>query len=193
MKKHHLIVGTVILFSACSSPSPSTPAKIDPVKSAGTVPPKENPADSPLADTTKVKAWLTKVITDYTNGDDLKDQFEQLRKNITDDYYQYKQGSIDLEYDGAKGADTTLTEDGWKKKWQGKFNTKYAGNGGYIISGQDNGKCQVALQLVKHIDKQASLYKVAIKDTQFNITYNRDIKVINQDNKLLIADILEYN
>jgi hypothetical protein len=194
MKKYHLFVITAILFSACSSPSPSAPDKIDSVKSAGTVQPKENPVDTHLADTTKVKAWLTKVITDYTNTEDMSPaQFEQLRKNLTDDYYQYKQGSIDLEYDGAEGADTTLTEEGWKKKWQGKFNTKYTGNGGYIISGQDNGKCQVTLHLVRHIDQQTSLYKVAIHDTQYNTTYNRDIKVINQDGTLLIADILEYN
>ena len=53
---------------------------------------------------------------------------------------------------------------------------------GYSILGEDD-----------IIDQQASLYKVAIKDTQFKITYNRDIKVINQDGKLLIADVLEYN
>jgi hypothetical protein len=194
MKKYYLVIVTAIYFSACSSPAASNPDQIDSAKSAGTVQPKENRANSPLADTTKVKAWLTKVITDYTNRDDVSQaQFEQLRKNLTNDYYQYKQGSIDLEYDSADGADTTLTEDGWRKKWQDKFNTKYVGNGGYIISGQDNGKCQVILHLIRHIDQHASLYKVAIKDTQFNITYNRDIKVINQDGKLLIADILEYN
>lgn len=192
MKKHHLFVATAIFFSACSGPSASTPDKVDPVTSAGTVQTKENPANNPLADTTTVKAWLTKVITDYTNSDDLKNKFELLRKNLTDDYYQYKQGSINLEYDSADGSDT-LTEDGWKKKWSGKFNTKYVGNGGYLISGQDNGKCQVTLQLIRQIDQQASLYKAAIKDTQFKITYNRDIKVITQGGKLLIADVLEYN
>jgi hypothetical protein len=193
MKKYHLFVGTAIFFSACSSPSASTSGKTDPVQSAGAIQPKEDPVNGPLADTTKVKAWLTKVITDYTNSEELKGRFEQLRRNLTDDYYHYKQGSLDLEYDSAEGADTTLTEEGWKKKWQGKFNTKYAGNGGYLISGQDNGQCQVTLHLLRQIDPQSSLYKVAIKDTQFNITYNRDIKVINQNGKLLIADILEYN
>jgi hypothetical protein len=192
MKKYHLIVVTAFYFSACSSPTVSTPGKSDSVKPASAVLPKEKTAGNPLADTTKVKAWLMNVFTDYTNSDDLKDKFERLCKNLTNDYHEYKQGSIDLEYDSADGSDT-LTEEGWKKKWSGKFNTKYVGSGGYIVSGQDNGKCQVTLHLVKHIDQQASLYKVAIKDTYFNITYNRDIKVINQDGKLLIADILEYN
>ena len=192
MKRYTLLVTAAFYFSACSTPAAHSPARIDSTLSTGRVPPKEKEADNALTDTLKVKTWLSKVITDYTNGNDPRDNFEQLRKNFTEDYYHYKQGSIDLEYDNADG-DTTLTEEGWKKKWHDKFDTKYVGNGGYIISAQDNGKCAVTLHLIKHIDRQTSLYKVAIKDIQFNITYNRDIKVINQDLKWLIADIIEYN
>ena len=48
--------------------------------------------------------------------------------------------AINLEY---HNGDTTMNEEAFKKKWQDKYNTKFVGNGGFIISAQDNGKVKV--------------------------------------------------
>jgi PBP1b-binding outer membrane lipoprotein LpoB len=190
MKTSQLLICTAILFSACSSPSSTTPARVDSIKPAAATTFKEKPADNLLTDTVTVKAWLTKVIDNYLNTEISNDHFESFRKSLTDDYYNYKQDAINLEYDGS---DTALTVEGFKKKWQGKFNTKYVGEGGYLVSAQDNGKVKVTIHLLRHVSPQSSLYKVIIEDLDYKSTYNRDMKVIAQDGKLLIADILEYN
>ena len=190
MKMFYVLVLPIITFTACSSPATSTPGKMDSLKPAAAIPHTEKPAENLLADTAQVKAWLTKVIEDYTHNDTSSNHFEVLRKSLTDDYYNYKQDALNMEYDSD---DTPLTAAGFQKKWQGKFNTKYVGPGGFIISAQDNGKIKVTLHLIQQVDQQASLYKVFIEDLDFKSTYNRDIKVITQDGKFLIADIVEYN
>jgi hypothetical protein len=134
-------------------------------------------------DTTKVKAWIVSTVEDYSNNADLNVGAENLRKACTEDYYNYKQDAINLDYD------TTMTPEGFDNKWKHKYNTKYVGNGGYIISAPDNGKVKVSnIYCIKD-----SLYKVVIKDVDFNMTYNRDFKIIEQNGQYKIDDILEYN
>lgn len=189
MKKFYLYTAIALTFASCSSPSPTnSPTNTDTVKPATA--PAAQPAGNALTDTTKVKEWITKVIEDYTNATDLNAGFENLRKAFTNDYYHYKQDALNLGYDG----DSSLTEDGFKKKWKHKYNTKYVGEGGYIISAQDNGKVKVSeIALLKQIDNNASLYKVVITDLDLKATFKRDIKVILEGDKLLIDDIIEYD
>lgn len=50
-----------------------------------------------------------------------KTAFEKLRHVVTDNYYNYKQDAINLEYDYD---DPTNSEETFKKKWQDKYNIK---------------------------------------------------------------------
>jgi hypothetical protein len=192
MKNIYLYAGIAFTLAACSSPAPTKNLSIDSVQTApAAVASPVQPTGNSLTDTTKVKAWITKVIEDYANATDLNTGFENLRKAFTDDYYNYKQDALNLGYDNS---DTSMTEEGFKKKWQHKYNTKYAGEGGYVISAQDNGKVKVSnLYLLKQIDNNTALYRVVIKDLDFKATFNREIKVIVQDDRYMIDDILEYD
>src|SRR5687767_1281400 len=76
-----------------------------------------------IQDTAHVKKWLTKVITDYVNSDDLKVANNNMRTALTDNYYNYKQDAINLEYA------EEMTEEEFHQKWKAKYDTKYVGKG----------------------------------------------------------------
>jgi len=189
MEKLFLIAVIALTIGACSSNSSAGNNHTD-TAIAVKPKPKSIPAgNNLLADTAKVKAWLTGVIEDYTNGKDPKAAFEDLRKSLTDDYYNYKQDAINLEYDNC---DAALTAKTFKKKWQNKYNTKFVGSGGFLISAQDNGKVKVThCHLMKQLEQNASLYKVLIEDLDFKSKFDREIKVVDRGGKLLIDDVVE--
>ncbi|RYE90764.1 MAG: hypothetical protein EOO37_02150 [Cytophagaceae bacterium] len=147
-----------------------------------------------LADTLKVKQWLTNVIESYTNGNDsgehMRDAYEGLRRALTDDYLNYKFDGMYLDSDRKP----SMSKEEFKKKWKGKYNTKYVGFGGFIISAQDNGKIKVTTcNLLRGTERNASVYRVVIEDLDYNTRFNRDIKVIAQNGRLFINDIIEYD
>ena len=143
-----------------------------------------------LADTVAVKKWIVGVIEEFFDEHELPSA-ERMKKYFTDDYSNYKQDALNLEYDNG---DSTLTEEAFKKKWQHKYDIRYVGSGGYFIDAQDYGKIKVVLcQLIKHIGKDASLYNVIIRDLDFKTNYHRKFKIIVQDNKLRIDDIIELS
>lgn len=92
----------------------------DSEKSKATISKRDNIAKTNIIqDTNQVKKWLTNVITDYVNSDDLKIAYNNMRAALTDNYYNYKQDAIDLEYgDG-------ITENEFQGKWKGRYDTKY--------------------------------------------------------------------
>lgn len=188
MIRSYLLIGIIVTVAACSS---NTPIKGDSATPTATAAPSPNgEAGRLLADTVKVKQWLTAVIEKYTNSPDPHAGFDSLRAAFTEDYYEYKQGALNLQYDNG---DTTLTEAAFKEKWQHKYNIKLVGEGGYIISSQDNGKVKVkACQLIGHTG-EASMYKVVIEDLDFTSTFHRDFKIVSRNGKLLIDDVLEYD
>jgi len=142
-------------------------------------------------DTTKAKVWLIKVIESYLNGEDLNAAFTNLRASLTGTYYNYKQDAINLIYDGG---DTTMTRETFDKKWRSKYNTKFVGNGGYLISSNDHGKIKVTIcDFIKQPEQNSYLYKVIIEDLDFKLKSNRNIKVVKQGDIFLIDDIIEYN
>jgi hypothetical protein len=146
---------------------------------------------SVLQDTLQVKRWLTEVIEGYTNGVDLKASYLKMRSSLTKEYYEYKQDAINVEYDSPEGS---LTIEEFNKKWQGKFDTKFVGKGGFLISSQDNGKVKVTTCiLLKNLGDSATIYHVIIDDLDFKNKFIRDIKVIGRSGKLLIADVIEYD
>jgi len=64
-----------------------------------------------------------------------------------------------------------------------------------LISGQDWGNIQVAEMITKNVDaeKQTITFKTLIRDEEFNVEYDRDIVLIEQDGQYLIKDVLEYD
>ncbi|MBS1916654.1 MAG: hypothetical protein JST87_10250 [Bacteroidetes bacterium] len=191
MTRLFLTTTFALTFAACSTNSSHEITNTDTTTATITTEIKSGITNSILADTAKVKTWLIGVIEDYTNSQDLKHTFENLKKSLTDNYYNYKQDAINLEYDNG---DTTVSEEAFKKKWQDKYNIKYVGNGGFIISTQDNGKIKVTkCNFIKNIGQNASLYKVLIEDLDFKTKFNRDIKLLKVNSKLFIDDVIEYD
>jgi hypothetical protein len=115
-----------------------------------------------------------------------------MRSSLTNDYYNYKQDAINLEYDAPSGP--PMTPEKFKKKWEGKYNIKLVGYGGFFISEDDHGKVKViSCHFIKQPDPNSFLFKVVIEDQTFKKKFNRDMKVIKNGNSFLIDDVMEYN
>lgn len=140
-----------------------------------------------LQDSTLIKTWLTNVILDYLNSDDLKADYNNMRLALTDDYFEYKQDAIGLEYGDE------MTEDEFHQKWKTKYDTKYVTKGGYFVSSQDYGKIEIdKCNFVKVIGDSGQVYHVVMRDLHWNTDYVRDFTIIKQGNKFLIDDVKEY-
>jgi hypothetical protein len=190
MTRLFLTITIALAFAACSTNSSHDSNNSDTTTGTIANQGKSDTVSFILADTAKVKAWLIRVIEHYTNSKDPNVAFQNLRKSLTDNYYNYKQDAINLEYDNG---DITMTQEAFKQKWQDKYNIKYVGGGGFIISAQDNGKIKVTkCDFFKNVGQNASLYRVLVEDLDFKTKFNRDIKVLTKDNKLFIDDVIEY-
>jgi hypothetical protein len=144
---------------------------------------------SKLQDTSTVKNWLTKVILDYTNENTGKDAFEKMRLLLTDNYYNYKQDAINLEYDN--GIEMTVEQ--FHQKWKNVYDTRFVGHGGFFISTQDNGKISVPVcKLINSSSDTVQVYHVVIRDHDFKNDFVRDIKVVSRNGQLFSDDIKEY-
>lgn len=138
-------------------------------------------------DTSRVKSWLTNLIVDYTTNNDLKAAYKNMRSSLTDNYYNYKQDAINLEYD------TTMTEEQFHQKWKLRYDTKFVGKGGFFISTQDNGKIAVPVcRLLSSIGDTALVYHVIIRDLDFKTDFTRDITVVARDKQYFVDDVKEF-
>lgn len=140
-----------------------------------------------MQDTIHIKKWLIKVITDYVNSDYSKVAIDNLRAALTEDYYNYKHDAITLEY-------SEMTEKEFNEKWKTKYDTKYVGSGGFFTSYMDNGNVEITVcNLLKSLGDSAKFFYTVVHDLRWKTDYKFDIKVILNDNKLLIDDVKEYN
>jgi hypothetical protein len=140
-----------------------------------------------IQDTTYIKNWLSEVIINYLNGDDLNVSYNNMRSALTDKYYNYKQDAINLEYG------EEMTEEEFHQKWKAKYNTKYVGKGGFFISPQDNGKIEIpSCVLLKSLGDTAQIFHVVIHDLRWKSNYVRDITIVSKNNNLFIDDVKEY-
>ena len=107
----------------------------------------------------------------------------------TADYNAYKDDALGVGYDGG------LSQAEFERKWNSKFNTKYAGMGtGYLISGQDFGKIVVSsCELMATTTSNELYFKTDIRDVDFKHDYHREIKVIGAGDSFLIADVKEFD
>jgi hypothetical protein len=137
------------------------------------------------------KAWLIKSIENEF-ADPLFEDKNQDKKKVsiyTKNYEEYKTDAISIDYDGG------MTEEAFKKKWTGKYDTKYAGMGtGFLISSQDWVKISITNCTLKGDMSTDStmVFDVIIEDKEAKAKYKRDIKVIKSGNSYLIDDVLEY-
>lgn len=138
-----------------------------------------------VQDTLYIINWLTKVITDYVNNEDLKIADKNLQKDLTVDYYNYKMDAITLEY-------SDMTKLDFHNKWKSKYNTKLVGNGGFFTSVIDHGNVKVKLcRLLKTERSNVNIYYTIVHDLRWKTDYKFYIKVIYKDKKLFIDDIQE--
>lgn len=138
----------------------------------------------------QVKDWLIKSIENEFSDPLFEDSAKIAHPNdiYTNAYEEYKTDAIGIEYDGG------MTEAAFKEKWSKIYNTKYAGIGtGFLISAQDWGKIKVTdCKLIEPQNDAFLMFHVIIEDLEFKSKYTRDIKVVKQEGKYKIDDILEY-
>jgi macrodomain Ter protein organizer (MatP/YcbG family) len=136
------------------------------------------------------KTWLIKSIENEFADPLFEDENQDKKVSIyTKSYEEYKTDAISIDYDGG------MTEEAFKKKWGGKYDTKYAGIGtGFLISGQDWVKISITNCTLKSdlSTDSTMVFDVMIEDKEAKAKYKRDIKVIKSDNSFLIDDVLEY-
>lgn len=140
--------------------------------------------DNVTQDTLIVQNWLSTVIMDYLNGDDLKAAYNGMRSALTNDYYNYKQDAINLEY----GDEMTVEE--FHDKWSEKYDTKYVGGGGFFYPYQDHGKIEITSCILKTtLGDTAQIYRVLMHDTHWNSDEIIDVRVVTSGQKNKIDDI----
>ncbi len=136
------------------------------------------------------KIWLIKSIENEFADPLFEDENQDKKVSIyTKSYEEYKTDAISIDYDGG------MTEEAFKKKWDGKYDTKYAGIGtGFLISGQDWVKISITnCTLKSNLSTDSTMvFDVMIEDKEAKAKYKRDIKVIKSGDSFLIDDILEY-
>jgi hypothetical protein len=136
------------------------------------------------------KAWLIKSIENEFADPLFEDKNQDKKVSIyTKNYEEYKTDAISIDYDGG------MTEEAFKKKWTGKYDTKYAGMGtGFLISSQDWVKISITNCTLKSdlSTDSTMVFDVIIEDKEAKAKYKRDIKVIKSGNSYLIDDVLEY-
>lgn len=178
MNKYFFIVTAFIALNGCVN-SNTTQEKINTKQEL-------NREINQLGDTTNIKKWLSKIISDYVNNEDSKVADKNLKEVLTADYYEYKIDAITLEY-------SEMTKEEFHKKWKSKYDTRFVGNGGFFTSVMDNGNVEVAkCNLLKIYGDTAKIFYTVVHDLRWNKDYKFDIKTISKDNKILIDDVQEH-
>lgn len=137
--------------------------------------------------TTKSKEWLKNVILDY-----FKSSSGDMQPITTQQYYEFKMDAINVNME----TEGSLNEEEFKQKWGKKYNLDlHPIQTGFLISGQDWGKIIVKDIKVLKFDASANIvvFKLVIRDDEFQVEYHRDIFVTEENGKYLICDILEYD
>lgn len=140
----------------------------------------------------EAKLWLIKAIESGLNEPDVKISYKKIKAVLTSQYDSYKNDAMALEYD-APGS-PQMTPEKFRKKWSGKYNVRFAGKGGFLISAQDYGKIKVTnCAFIRESAPGTYWFKVKIEDLTYKAVFDRDVKVIKAGPGFLIDDILEYN
>ncbi|WP_153399518.1 hypothetical protein [Chryseobacterium vaccae] len=178
------IIASLFLVIACKEEKKEPMAKDEPQK----VEVKENVAAENTEDESQAaQKWLKENIIAYFKTD-LGSMDKAMQKITTKDYYEYKTDAMNVDMD----VDGSLTEKEFQDKWKTKFDTKKAGVGsGFLISGQDWINVEVGSCELKSSSKDSYLFNVVLNDDGFKAKYPSQVKVVKEDGKFLIADVLE--
>lgn len=129
------------------------------------------------------KKWLVKSIENF-----FKQESADMISITTKSYSDYKTDAMNIDMD----TEGSLTLEQFNKKWKKKYDVKYAGYDGFLISAQDWVKIVVSKCELISAKGNVYIFQVIIKDTQYKSTYKRDIKVIESGKSFLIDDVREY-
>lgn len=132
------------------------------------------------------KKWLIKSIENFFKQNE---EFPEMSTITTKAYNDYKIDAMNIDL----GTDGSLTLEQFNKKWKKKYDVKYAGYDGFLISAQDSGKVTVAKCELLSSKNNVYVFHVIIKDLTYKGTYTRDIKVIESGKSFLIDDVKELN
>ncbi|KPE52239.1 hypothetical protein [Chryseobacterium indologenes] len=178
------IIASLFLIIACKKEKKEPVTKAEPQK----VEIKENTASENGKDESQAaQKWLKENIEAYFKTD-LGSMDKAMQKITTQEYYDYKTDAMNVDMD----VDGSLTEKEFQDKWKSKFNTEKAGVGsGFLISAQDWIHVEVSDCELESSSKNSYLFRVTLSDDGFKAKYPSQIKVVKEEGKFLIADVLE--
>ncbi|MVZ65142.1 hypothetical protein GQF61_04705 [Sphingobacterium sp. DK4209] len=132
-------------------------------------------------------SWLKTTVEKHFKTEDSSADMKAI---TTATYYEYKVDATNVDLD----LDSSLTNAEFQKKWNGKFDTKFAGIGtGFLISGQDYGSITLSTCDFIHGNEQEATFKVLISDCQYNTDYNREITLVKDQHTYKIANVKEFD
>jgi len=177
-------IAVIALFS-CQTNTKSSTKEAD-EKSIDSISLRNDVIEKEL-DTVVAKNWLTKSILDFFDGTN-----SDMQKITTPQYYEFKMDAmnVDLETEGS------LSAVEFRNKWQDKYDLNiHPTQTGFLISGQDWGTIKIGHISVKNVNNsyKSITFSTLIRDKELEIDYNRDIIVVENESKYLIADVLEYD
>lgn len=131
--------------------------------------------------------WLKDSIESYFAKDSSLDRMKLL---TTDEYYNFKLDAMNTGLD----IDSSITKFELNQKWGSKFEIDTASLGtGFLISGQDWGEIKVSsCDLLDENAAELNL-KLIISDCKLQTDYHRDIKLIQDNEQIKIANVKEYD
>ncbi|NIF07816.1 hypothetical protein F3J23_20515 [Chryseobacterium sp. Tr-659] len=176
------IIASLFMIIACKEEKKETKTTVEPLQS------KEKIVLNTTSNTSEeAKKWLEKNIEKYFK-DDLGSEGENMKKMTTKEYFDYKTDAMNVDLD----VDGSLTEQEFRDKWKGKFDTNKAGIGvGFLITGQDWYEVKVTkCQLISE-EGNNLLFNVILTDQKVKAEYPVKIKVIKENGSFLIADVLQ--
>ncbi len=134
----------------------------------------------------EAQEWLTKTIIEYF--DQPSSHFQEI---TTQQYAEYKQDAICVVYD----CNNSITPEQFKVKWDGIYETKFAGIGeGFLIDQQDWGKIVVLkCEIVSQPKPGIFILHTIISDTMFELTHCKEIKVVRTEIGFKIDDVKDLN
>jgi hypothetical protein len=144
--------------------------------------------ETPVADQSKeAEKWLITNIESFFKIE-LNSMDKAMMGMTTKDYYEYKTDAtnVDLDVEGS------LTEQAFRQKWKGKFNTEKAGTGvGFLIFGQDWNEIKVSKCHFISQNGNTYLFDVILEDKAYSAKYPVQIKVVKEKEGFRIADVLQ--
>lgn len=119
------------------------------------------------------KKWLVKAIENF-----FKQESADMSSITTKSYNDYKTDAMNIDMD----TEGSLTLEQFNKKWKKKYDVKYAGYDGFLISAQDWVKIVVSKCELISAKGNVYIFQVIIKDAQYKSTSKGTSKLSNPEN-----------